>query len=130
MLFYGITCEWVLFPTIDLYIFISLNRFSKVYNTLVSACTVKAAMEMQCLCVLTSKKMHFCRASSFLNAIIEDTHLTLAAISLKVETNNSLIFCKYKYTTKKLPSFRSFSVKVYVCIFITSQLQQAKQCKA
>ena len=29
---------------------------SKVYNRLVFACTVKAAMKVQCLCVSTSKK--------------------------------------------------------------------------
>ena len=63
----------------------------KVYDRLVSACTVNTAIEVQCLCVLTSKKWHSCRAISFLTVFsinrvnlafrttkIEDMHLTLA----------------------------------------------------
>ena len=100
----------------------------KAYNRLVSACTVKTAIEVQRLCVSTSKKRHFCLTSSFLTVffvlvrlnkpgnlvfrttIIEGTRLTLAAIPFKVEANSSSIFCRYKNTTKNLPSFRSFTV--------------------
>ena len=96
----------------------------KVYNRLVPSCTVKTAIEVLCLYFSTSKKQHFCRASSFLTVflfacaatnrgnlafrttIIEDIHLTIAAILFKVELNNSLFFCYYKHTRKKLSSFR------------------------
>ena len=36
----------------------------KVYNRLVSACTVKAAIAVQRLCVSTSRKLYSCRAAS------------------------------------------------------------------
>ena len=70
----------------------------KVYNRLVSACTVKAAIEVQCLCASTSENGTFvellcfspsfsftCAATNrgnlaFRTTIIENTHLTLAAI--------------------------------------------------
>ena len=42
-----------------------------------------------------------------LRRLIEDTHLTLAVISFKVEANNSI--WDYKHTRKYLPSFRSFT---------------------
>ena len=72
----------------------------KVYNRLVSACIVKIAIKVECLCVPTSKKRHFYGASSLLivfllvcaainranltfrTTIIEDTHLTLAGKQL------------------------------------------------
>ena len=38
----------------------------KVYNRLVSVCTVKTAIEVKCLCVLASKKWHSLRAFSFI----------------------------------------------------------------
>ena len=96
----------------------------KIYNRLVSACTVKTAIEVKCLRVSTNKKRHSCRASSVLIAffclraqqlinrvnlayrttIIEDTHLTLAVIPFKVEANNFLIFHHYKHTRENLPS--------------------------
>ena len=95
----------------------------KIYNRLVSACTVKTAIEVQRLCVSTSKKFHFCRASSFLTdflflcsaanhvnlafrtTIIEDTHLTLAVIPFKVEANNSLTFSPLQTYEKNIPKF-------------------------
>ena len=40
----------------------------KVYNRLVSECTVKTAIEVQRLCVSTRKNGTFCRASSFLTS--------------------------------------------------------------
>ena len=81
----------------------------KVYNRLVSKCTIKTAIEVKCLCVSTSKNgtlvRLLCFSLSFLFAcvainqvdlafrtnIIGDTHLTLAVILFKVEANNSLI---------------------------------------
>ena len=104
-----LTCTRVLFPTIDIFILACIDSW-KVYNWLISACTVKTAIEVKCLCVLTSNTWHSCRAFSvlivFLSAraasdrfnlafrttIIEDTHLTLAVIPFKVKVNNSLIF--------------------------------------
>ena len=77
----------------------------KVYNKLVTACTVKTAIEVQR--VSTSKNGTFigllrfspyflfaCAATNRVNlafrtTIIEDTHLTLAAIPFKVEANSS-----------------------------------------
>ena len=77
----------------------------KVYNRLVSTCTVKP------LCVSTSKKsallsgffvshrlfLFACATINRVNlafrtAIIEDTHLTLAVIPFKAEAKNSLFF--------------------------------------
>ena len=96
----------------------------KIYNRLVFACTVKkAAIEVKCLCVSTSKKRHslriFCFSLCFLFAcaainrvnlefrttIIEDTHLTLAVIPFKVEVNNSLIFLPLQTYEKKFAEF-------------------------
>ena len=108
----------------------------KVYNRLVSACTVKTAIKVQHLCVSTVKVILYvygfnwqktgtfvgllpflspsfffaCAATNRGTTIIEDTRLTLAAIPFKVEASNSLIFCHYKRTRKNLPSFRSLSV--------------------
>ena len=82
----------------------------KAYNRFISTCTIMNAIEVQRLCASTSKKRHFCRASSFLTVFfvcvrrktpdklafrtttIDDTHLTPVAIPFKVEANNSLIF--------------------------------------
>ena len=87
----------------------------KVYNRLVFACSVKAAIEVKCLCVSTSKKLHSCRAFlfawaainrdnlAFRTTIIGDTHLTLAAIPFKVEANNSLIFLREKICRVFIP---------------------------
>ena len=102
-----------------------INRW-KVYNRLITACTAKTAIEVQCLCASTSKvsllsgvfvSHHFflfaCAASNranlaFKTIIIEDTHITLAVIPFKVGVNNSLnFFCHYKHTTEKLPSLHS-----------------------
>ena len=89
----------------------------KVYNRLVFACTVKTAIEVQRLCVLTSKKWHFCRAClfprttinwanlAFRTTIIEDTHLTLAVILFKVEANNSLFFLPLQTYEKNFAQF-------------------------
>ena len=90
----------------------------KVYNRLVSACTVKTAIEVKRQCVLTSKKRHSCRASfSFACAasnranlalkttIIEDTHLTLAVTPFKVEANYSLFFLPLQTCVKKFAEF-------------------------
>ena len=105
----GITCKWALFFYYRFIFVLAHIDCWKVRNRLVSACTVKAAIEVQRLCVSTSRKWHFCRVSLFLTAflfarsqligqfsvwttIIEDTHLTLAVIPLKVGANNSLIF--------------------------------------
>ena len=70
----------------------------KVYNRLISACTVKTVTEVKRLCVLTSEKptlLGLLRSSSsflfadaaiiranlaFKTTIIEDIHLTLAVI--------------------------------------------------
>ena len=82
----------------------------KVYNSLVSVRTAKTAIEVERLCVSTSKNCTFvklfrfslsflfaCAAINRVNlafrmAIIEDTHLTLAVIPFTVEANISLIF--------------------------------------
>ena len=91
----------------------------EAYNRLVSVCTVKTAIEVQRLCVSTSKKRYIfgllrfspsflfaCAAIirvnlAFRTTIIEDTHPTLASIPFKVEGNNSLIFFyHYKHTRK------------------------------
>ena len=86
-----------------------INRW-KVFNRLVSTCTVKTAIDVQRLCVSTRKNGIFvgllrislsflfaCVATNRSNlafgmTIIEDTHQTLAAIPFKVEANNSLTF--------------------------------------
>ena len=103
-----LTCTRVLFPTIDIFILACIDSW-KVYNWLISACTVKTAIGVHCLCAATSKRGTFfglLRSSfffirvrrnepgnlAFKTAIIEDTRLTLAAIPFKVEANNSLIF--------------------------------------
>ena len=70
-----------------------------------------------------AKKWHSCRASSFLTVflfacaagnwdnlafkttIIEDTHLTLAAIPFNVEANNSLIFLPLQTYEKRFAEF-------------------------
>ena len=73
----------------------------KVYR-LVFACTVMTAIEVECLCVLTSKKRHSLRSFSFLTVfflfacaainpvnlafrttIIEDTHNSLISLTLR-----------------------------------------------
>ena len=95
----------------------------KVYNRLVSSCTVKTAIEVKRLFVSTSKKLLSCQASSFLTVflsacaasnrvnlvfrttIIEDTHITLAAIPFKVEANSSLIFLPLQTYEKKFVEF-------------------------
>ena len=95
----------------------------KVYNRLVSACTVKTAIEFQRSCVSASKNGNFvelfrfllsflfaCTATNrgnlaFKMTIIEDTHLTLAAIPFKVEANNSLIFLPLQTYEKKFAKF-------------------------
>ena len=129
-----ITRTWVLFSYQRFIFLLACIDCWKVYNRLVSACTVKTAIEVKCSCVSTSKKRHLCRASSFLTVvflfacaainwdksafrttIIEDTHLTLAVILFKVEANNSWIFCYCKHTRKKLPSF--VSVHIYNSLF-------------
>ena len=43
----------------------------------------------------------------FRTTVVEDTHLSLAVIPVKVGANDSLIFCYYKHTRKNLPGFRS-----------------------
>ena len=92
----------------------------KVYNRLVFTCTVKTAIEVQCLCVSTSKNgtflglLHFSLSLLFAGAtinqanlafrmnIIEDTHLTLAVIPFKVEANNSFNFFAITNTREKI----------------------------
>ena len=109
VLYCGITCKCI-------------DR-CKVYNRLVSASTVKTAIDVKCLCVSTSKKRHYCRAFSFLTVclfacatinrvnlafkttIIEDTHLTQAVIPFKVEENNSLIILLLQTYEKKIAEF-------------------------
>ena len=91
-----------------IFLLASIDRW-KAYNRLVSAYTVQTAIEVQSLCVSTSKNGTFvgllrlspsflfaCAATNrgnlaFRTTIIEDTHLTLATIPFKVEANNSLI---------------------------------------
>ena len=112
----------------------------KIYNRLISACTLKTAIEVfwvgthkrwtkksnKCV-VFASQNFRLAKTAllldffvshllfvhvrrnysgnlAFRTTIIEDTHLTLAAISFKVEANNSLFFCHYKHTRKNLPS--------------------------
>ena len=92
----------------------------KVYNRLVSVCTANTAIEVKCLCASTGKNvglLHLapsflfaCAASNrpnlaFRKTIIEDTHLTLAVIPFKVETNNSLIFLPSQTSEKKFAEF-------------------------
>ena len=83
----------------------------EVYNRLVSACTVKTATEVKCLCEFKLAKngtvvgllrfspsfLFVCAGINRINlafrtTIIEDAHLTLAAIPFKVEANNYSIF--------------------------------------
>ena len=128
VLYRGITCKWVFFPTLDLYFCQLAQIVGKYIIDSLFACTVKTAIKVKCLCVPTSKKRHslrtLCFSLCFLfvctinrvnlvlrTSIIEDTHLTLGIILFKVERNNSLIFfCYYKHTRKNSPSFRSFTV--------------------
>ena len=95
----------------------------KVYNLLVSSCKVKTAIEVECLCVSTSKNgtlfglfrfslyfLSVCAANNLVNlafktTIIEDTHLTLTAIPFKVEANNSLNFLPLQTYEKKFAEF-------------------------
>ena len=91
------------------FLFAYIDRW-KVYNRLVSACSVKTAIEVKCWCVLTSQTTTLlsgffvphsfllaCAAINRVNlafrtTIIEDTHLTLAVIPFKVEANNFFNF--------------------------------------
>ena len=91
-----------------------------IYNRLVFACTVKAAIEAKCLRVSTRKNgtvfglfrfslsfLFACAAIkrvnlAFKTTIIKNAYLTLAVIQFKVEANNSLIFCHYKHIRKIL----------------------------
>ena len=95
----------------------------KVYNRLVSSCTVKTAIEVQRLCVSTNKNgtfvgllrlsLSFLVACAAINrvylairtTIIGDTYLTLAAIPFKVDANNSLIFSPIQTYEKKFAEF-------------------------
>ena len=133
VLYCGITCKWVLFPTIDLYFYQLAQIEGKYINRLVFACTVKTAIEVECLCVSTSKNQHFFGlfrfSVSFLFAcapinrvnlvfratIIEDTHLTLAIIAFKVEANNSLIFLPLQTQEKKFAEFPFLFVFIIPC---------------
>ena len=95
----------------------------KAYNRLVSACTIKTAIEVQRLCVSTSKNgtlvglfrfslscLFACAAINrenlaFRTTIIEDTHLTLAVIPFKLEANNCLICLSLQTYEKKFAKF-------------------------
>ena len=138
------TCKWVLFSTIDLYFYqLAQNVGKQVYNRLVSACTVKNVIEVQRLCVSTSKRRHFCQLflPSFLFACdapsraiwrlewLSQTHLTLVAIPVKVGVNNSLIFCHYKHTRKILPSLGSFTVYNSLITDIQKNLRSFRSCR-
>ena len=142
MIFCGITCKWVLFPTIDL-ISISLHRLLESIHTIDSfPRAVKTAIEVQCLCASTNDSLGRVIASTsknrhlsgffgptvvfvcarrnqldnlaFRSTIIEDTHLTLAAIPCGVEGNYSLIL---NIQEKNLPNFLSFIVyNSLVCV--------------
>ena len=95
----------------------------KKCNRLVTACTIKTEIEVQCLCASTSKNGTFvgflCFSPAFLLAcaainrvslvfrttIIEDAHLTLAVILFKAETNIYLIFLPLQTYEKKFVEF-------------------------
>ena len=52
----GMTCKWVLFPTIDLY-FYWLAQISEIDNGLVTACIIKTATGVQCQCFTLEKAL-------------------------------------------------------------------------
>ena len=110
----------MLFSTIDFVFLLACIYRLKVYNRLVSACTVKTAIEVYVFQLAKNGTVvGFLRFSlSFLFAcaainrvnvafrmtIIEDTHLTLAAIPFKVEANNSFIYLPLQTYEKKIVS--------------------------
>ena len=99
-----------LLPCIDLWI---------VYNRLLSACIVKTAIEIKHMFQLAKTALLsgffvslrlFVRVINrgdlaFRTTIIEDTHLTLAAIPFKVEAKNTLIFLPLQIYEKKFDEF-------------------------
>ena len=74
----------------------------KVYNWLVSACTVKTAIQVKCLCVSTSKKTTL--LSGF---FVSHCLFCLRAPQLIRGKQLFNFFCHYKHTRKNLPSWHS-----------------------
>ena len=119
----GITCKWVFFPTIDFYFYQLAQIVGKYIIDSFSRAQSRLRQKLNVYVFQLARKWHCCRASSFLTGclfacaasnranlvfkttIIKDTHLKLAGILFKVETNNSLIFLPLQ--TYK--SFRSCS---------------------
>ena len=105
-----------------IYLLACIDRW-KVHNRLVFACTVKTAIAVKCYVFQLAKKAlslgffvsHFLflftsaainRVNlAFRTTIIEDTHLALAVIPLKVKANNSLIFLPLQTCEKKIAEF-------------------------
>ena len=95
----------------------------KVYNRLVSACTVKTVIEVNVNVFQLAKNgtlvgllrfslsfVFACAAVNrvslaFTTTIIEDAHLTLAVIPFKVQANNSLIFLPLQTCERKFAEF-------------------------
>ena len=110
VLFCGITSKWVLFPTIDLYIYqlTQIVRKYIIYSFLREQSRLRYKLKVYMfelakngpLFRLVRFSLHFLFACSAINrvnlafrtTITEDTHLTLAVILFKIEANNSLIF--------------------------------------
>ena len=124
-LYCGITCKWVLFPTIDLY-FYQLSQ-------IVFACTVNTAIKVKRQCVSARKTRHrswtssvlavfwfACAASNranlaFKTTIIENTHLALIGFLSKVEANNSLFFLPLQTYEKKFAEIPFLFISIIPC---------------
>ena len=93
-----------------------LSYSIEIYNRHAIACVTKTAEGVECLLFghgkrsLASDFFVPCRLflrrnqssnSAFTTTVVEDTHLTLAAIPFKVEANNSLIFLLLQTYEKK-----------------------------
>ena len=101
-----ITCKWVLFPTMDLqfyqfaqivrkYIIDSFPRALSRLRQKLNIYVFQLAKNGTIVGLLrfSLSFLFECAAINRVNlSIIDDTHLTLAAIPFKVEANNSLIF--------------------------------------
>ena len=121
--FCGITCKWVLFPSIDIYFYqlaqivgrYIIDSFSRVQSKLRQKLNVYV-FQLAKSCTFVRP---FCFSLSFLCAcaainpvnlvfkttIAEDTHLTLAAGPFKVEANNSINFLPLKPYEKNFFKF-------------------------
>ena len=111
VLYCGMTYKWVLFPTIDLYFYQLAQIVGKYIIDSCSRAQPRLRWKLNVYVFQLAKNgtpvgllrfsLSFLFASAAINrvnlafrtTITEDTHLTLAVISFKVEANNSIFFC-------------------------------------